>query len=74
MRITDCRSCGDYIFWSVTERGKKMPMDVEPVELGKFVLEDEEDDEPKALYRPTDNGRKYVSHFSTCRDSKSWRK
>ena len=74
MRITNCRSCGDYLFWSVTERGKRMPMDLEPTGLGKFVLEDEDDREPKALFRPTDNSPKYQSHFSTCRDAEAWRR
>jgi hypothetical protein len=69
MNIDLCRSCGAPIVWTVTRKGKRMPVDAEPVSNGKFVLENEEDNEKRLAvfigegdYR----GPRYSSHFGTC--------
>lgn len=46
-----CASCDARIVWSRTKAGKAMPLNYEPVDDGNVVL----------------NGRRYVSHFVTCK-------
>jgi hypothetical protein len=74
MQITECRSCREPIFWTVTEKGKNMPVDAEPDPEGKFVLEDEDAEKPRALYRPEAKGERYTAHFATCSEADEWRK
>lgn len=70
MKTDSCRSCGAAIVWTLTQKGKRMPVDAEPVSNGKFVLEDEEDDEKRrAVYigeKGGYGGERYSSHFGTC--------
>jgi hypothetical protein len=74
LRISECRSCKEPIVWCTTERNKNMPVDAEPTHDGTFVLEDQDSEKPRALYRPDAKGEKYASHFSTCVDADDWRK
>lgn len=37
---THCRSCNAPILWATTEKGKAMPLDIEPVENGDIRLEE----------------------------------
>lgn len=37
-----CRSCGAPIVWAITSRGERIPLNPEPVEEGRFVIEDVE--------------------------------
>jgi len=71
----NCRSCGAPVFWAITERGKRMPVDTEPYAgdspSGLFVLRGQTiiavtpDSFPgEPLYR---------SHFATCPHGKEWR-
>lgn len=63
-----CRSCGEPIIWAFTENGKKIPIDLEPDELGNIQL--------SPGLRPTatvvsQGGREpgtklHRSHFSSC--------
>lgn len=47
-----CSSCGAPMLWAVTERGKRMPVDAEPVESGKFLLSHRRvGDPPVAVYQ-----------------------
>jgi len=32
--MSRCRSCGQFITWTTTERGKKMPLDADPYSGG----------------------------------------
>ena len=76
LRITACRSCVQPIIWTLTQRGKKMPVDAEPDPLGTFILEFRDGDEPTSVYvgnRDTDDDR-YTSHFSTCPHADKHRK
>ena len=80
-----CRSCGAPVIWTVTEKtGKTMPVDAQPVENGNIRLEErgqttnQGTTAPTAIYDITDplfgDGARYVSHFSTCPESKEWRR
>jgi hypothetical protein len=83
--VSSCRSCSAPILWVRTERGKKMPLDREPVELsssssGLFVLREEKDPGgPLAIaVTPGFVGEElepaYVSHFFTCPERDKWRR
>ena len=84
-----CRRCKAPIIWAETERGKKMPLDAEPVDLatlthsrGLFVLRDWPGGEEgrRVAVAVTDGfvlGSKdpaYVSHFATCPYAEEFRK
>lgn len=66
-----CRSCGAPIVFAVTERGKRIPIDAEPVENGNIAL-DRLQEPPRAYVLKTATAREmvegnlYVLHFSTC--------
>lgn len=67
--MPECRSCGAPVKWVLTRKGKRMPVDAEPVEGGNIMLERETDSSgtPLAAYVPSDPGvLRYVSHFATC--------
>jgi hypothetical protein len=84
-----CRSCGAAIEWAVTERGKRMPVDAEPVEDGTILLSHKVMGEPpvatvqskaqieQARSEAAHLGqphRLFKSHFATCPQSNRWRK
>ena len=80
MQWSKCRSCGARVIWTRTAAtGKAMPVDVEPSAKGNIVLTDLEDRTPTAVYVDLLNqadyrdAPKYLSHFATCPDAKSWR-
>jgi hypothetical protein len=76
-RLSTCRSCRRSIIWVRTERGKKMPLDADPVEdqtvANLFVLREREryDDGPLAIaaWGLVGTEDHYVSHFATCPDA-----
>lgn len=39
VKASACRSCGARVVWTVTENGKRMPVDEAPSADGRFVLE-----------------------------------
>ena len=64
--MNECRSCGAPIRWARTEKGKRIPLDVEPVgnlPRGAFTLAVEGDD---LLAKSVFPASYYVSHFATC--------
>lgn len=83
-----CRSCGAPMIWTTTEKGKKMPVDADPVEAERgFRLVDadgvpvdlsaEAVEEPlTAMFtvNPEPGEQLYVSHFGTCPDAAQHRK
>jgi len=64
-----CRSCGAPIKWVVTQKNRRMPVDLEPVEGGNIELHPQgEFRPPLAVYhsiRPP-GIKYYISHFATC--------
>ena len=80
MKTSECNSCAASIIWTVTHKGKRMPVDAQPVENGNIRLRHDEDgiiaeypgkEHPSLFEAPR---TRYVSHFSTCPDRDHWRK
>jgi hypothetical protein len=81
-----CRSCGAAVIWAHTERGKRMPIDAEPVGHvggGNIQLMHREGLPPLAVYLGQDTiahlegfqmERLHTSHFATCPHAKKWRR
>jgi hypothetical protein len=67
--VSACRSCDAPVLWARTEKGRRIPLDPEPVENGNIVLRERHEAIPLALAIPPaafpDEDR-YVSHFRTC--------
>lgn len=78
--MSSCGSCGAPVRWCVSEHGKPMPVDHDPVSDGNLRLLPGSP-QPVALVRPQrelldpgDDGVRYVSHFATCPNSAEHRK
>jgi hypothetical protein len=56
-----CSSCGAEILWTVTEAGRRMPVDAKPEK--RVVLKVNDSDPLTPLSRVTDT---FISHFATC--------
>lgn len=84
-----CRSCQAPIEWAVTETGKRMPVDHEPVVGATILLRHTKVGEPPLAHVTTkderaelerqaanrdDELRLFVSHFSSCPNSAFHRK
>lgn len=75
-----CRSCGAAIVWTLTEAGRRMPVDVEPADGGTLRLEESQDGSDviyafvvRGNVRPPSEDL-YRSHFATCPNARSHRK
>jgi hypothetical protein len=72
-----CRSCGAKVFWVITQKNKRMPVDPEPVENGNLEIHDQGQYRPPlAIYvsvKPPGVLR-HISHFVTCPNAKAHRK
>jgi hypothetical protein len=78
--MSACKSCGAKIFFALTGKGKRMPLDHLPVPDGNLVLEASRSpatDEPSVrAYNAEVDGdttRRFVSHFSSCPAASKWR-
>lgn len=75
-----CRSCEAPIIWVLTEKGKAMPIDVEPSSDGRFLKVAQDIDGKKHVrFLPktelASNTRPlYASHFQTCPEAKDWKR
>lgn len=77
----ECRSCGAPVIWTVTHKGKRMPVDADPVENGNIKLRRDGDrvvaeypgKEHPGLFDDADEAR-YLSHFATCPNAGDWRR
>jgi len=72
--LTKCRRCPAQIFFVLSEKGRPIPMDAEPVQ--GFTLEKRK---PGAdgLHYPhyvAHHARVYISHFATCPEAASFRR
>lgn len=68
-----CTSCGAEIVWTITEAGKRSPVDAVPAVNGNLRLTPESGfTRSRAagaaidLTDPDDDGARYLSHFATC--------
>lgn len=41
MKLSRCRSCSEPIIWTITQNGKRMPIDAEPVHVARGFRIDE---------------------------------
>lgn len=76
---TKCRTCHADIVWCLTPVGRKMPINTWTSPGGGIMLEDPESDEPVIRFvrkgeEVPEGTKRYVSHFSTCKDAKTHRK
>jgi hypothetical protein len=63
-----CRGCGADIVWTVTEAGKRMPIDPKP-EKRLVLMRRDGIENPIAMARDT-----YMSHFATCPKAADFRR
>jgi hypothetical protein len=74
---TTCRSCHARILWAVwADSGRRVPIDVTPVAQGNVVLALRKNAVLVAeKFKPWEHtGRnRFVTHFSTCPDAKTFR-
>ena len=69
MTVKHCSTCGAPMVWVTTPKGKKMPLDAEPVASGPWVIEgDPEGPDPRVRFigDAAYTGDRYTSHFQTC--------
>ena len=82
-----CRGCGAPVRWVTTEKGRRMPLDPEPVEVdainaarGLFVIRPGLLGEGERVIAVTpgfvEESREpvYISHFATCPEAKTFRR
>lgn len=77
MRLAHCSGCDAPIIWTVTSKGKAMPVDADPTIVGRgFRLEEHDGDEVRAVFTadPAPGEQLYVSHFSSCPDANVFRR
>jgi hypothetical protein len=76
VKLSRCRSCDAPIVWTVTAKGKSMPVDADPVIANRgFRLDAHDGDEVRAAFTAMpDAGEKlYQSHFAACEQAATWR-
>lgn len=73
-----CRTCEAPIFWAITDGGKRMPVDLRPVDDGNLVIVGLADVPRVTVVEQSapmlDDPPRYVSHFATCPDAEHHRK
>jgi hypothetical protein len=67
-----CKSCGASIVWAVTEGGRRIPLDYEPIgrTVFRLVRTHEPSEPPMALTVDA----AYVTHFVTCPNAEQHRR
>lgn len=67
MNTVPCKSCGKPIFFAITDKGRRMPIDPVPTMTGTIIVTEHAGAEPTCVVAPlTHAGPKYLSHFATC--------
>lgn len=70
------RTCKAQIFFAITQKGKKIPLDVAPNPEGSFVVEENHPDTPLAIWHtkaPREGMERFMQHHATCPDVESFR-
>lgn len=78
-----CRSCRKPVIWTLTEKGKRMPIDADPEEIrrpltvadGNLIIcrQGTDGEADTVRYVPAGKGR-YRSHFASCSSPAKHRK
>jgi hypothetical protein len=69
MKLSHCKSCKSPIYWTVTPKGKRMPVDAKPVEVGgNVVLIHRPEGDPIAKVVAVGQGS-HTAHFTSCPDA-----
>ena len=58
-----CKGCGKKMIWGTSQEGQSVPLDPSPPAYSLMRFKDESG---KWIYRCTQMGLVFVSHFSTC--------
>lgn len=76
MKLAHCRTCHAPIVWTITAKGKKMPVDADPVAAPHGFRVNEDDENPVAVFvpKPEPGEKVYQSHFGTCPDAALYRR
>jgi hypothetical protein len=70
--MSRCKSCGQDLIWAKTAAGKSIPIDTAPAAGGNVMLQSRQGLPPLAIVfgagtaPPTNQARRYTSHFATC--------
>lgn len=70
----NCRSCGAGIRWALTESGKRMPLDLKPVDGGNVQLVHHDGTTTARVVAAKPGVRLYRSHFSSCPNANQHRR
>lgn len=72
-KLDRCRSCQVTIFWAITDKRKRMPIDLEPDPSGNLVIEEiagivycHVTKQTQAMLGEENAPELYLSHFATC--------
>ena len=83
MIAAPCRTCGAPVVWCLTDKGKRVPIDLEPTADGNVVVVDVDPPHTPSAHVLTKNvlaaAREcgvplHLSHFVTCPDADTHRK
>lgn len=80
MKAARCSSCNGRIVWALTSTGRRMPVDLAPVEGGNVLLVEQAGGLPPRAEvlgkadRPAEGVLTYLSHFSTCPEAGAHRR
>ena len=74
-----CRSCGARLLWALTEKGRRIPLDRNPVPTGNIEIEETDEGPPMSRVVPVLSPGlfptvRYKSHFATCPNAKRHRR
>lgn len=72
--MSTCRSCGAEIIWALTDSGKRMPVDAEPVEGGNLRLIPDGDVVRVEVVMGGGAPLQHRPHFATCPEADIWRR
>lgn len=76
--MAKCSSCGAWVLWAFTPRGKRIPVDARPDPAGKVVLARSDRGVealfPSAAELAGEIGPRHTAHFATCPNAQHHRK